>query len=275
MENSNGPIVLLRKKNWREIMGESYRLLSGNSRLLMKLVLIGLVPAFLVPYFIVMFPQWSQYFTYWVPEHSVLADPIPHWGVLRWIVWMLVIQLYLDVVPFAFVRKYFQARESNMPLTFKDSLHSLVTIDLPKGLLLFVVLLIPAVVLFPIGLYIYVPFALISVSFMLQPVSLGKAIKEGFVLGTKYWARTVAGGIAFLFMAGVIMCIFVAPYVVLMYARASAFQSGLEGNEVFLPWYFGPVLFVVCLVMQVVAQVLNLFGMTALILHFFNLKARS
>lgn len=274
MEKPTMQIDFTRKKKFGEIMNETYRLLSGNRKLLMKLLLIGLVPAIILPYLVAVLPVFSPYLAFF----TVATPFYPGFSLagitLKLFAAFFFIQVYLNTLPYAFVRNYMRCREEQRALTFTDTLRHFLKTDIPKGLLLFIVLLIPVLITFPIALYAYIPVFMIAASYMLQKKALWQAIKEGSSLGTRYWARSVSGALVVFFISGILALIFMLPYFVMLYARGSALASGLEGNEAILPWYFNPLLFIVCALMQFVAEVCNLFGITASILHFYNLKAR-
>lgn len=273
MEKTTIQIDLTRKKRLGEILGEAYGLLTAHFKLLAKLSVIGLVPGVLLQYLLFMSPSFGHYLLY--PATDTPFRSLTGFECfLPLFVGYLFVQIYLNTVPYAFFRHYKECRKEGNTLTFTDTLVPFLKLDIPRALLLTLVLAIPVILTFPIGFYSYILVFMVTVSFMVERTSLGKAVKEGCALGTRYWARSFVGGLVVLFVSGILVVIFAMPYVVLCDARMSAYLSGLEGNEVDLPWYFNAMMLLTGMIFLFVGQLCNLFATFAVTLHFYNLKAR-
>lgn len=261
------------KKSLRNILNESYHIVSNNQKLILQLTGVGLIPALYISIMMLIFPEVYYY------ALSASNPELLHFINIAWFEWVLLgiggflIMLYSSLAPFSFMKGYIGSREEGTAFNFRAVVQIMLK-DAPKALIIFVFLLVAFVLTSPLFFYAYVPLFFVSVGFLALSTPFWKSIKESFVLGTRYWFRSIMGGVTVLLPLTVIMLIFYFPYNLILYARQDAFRSLMEGNEAVLPGYL---IFLQCAMYLIYVFVLlwtDFYVSCTMTLHYLNLKAR-
>lgn len=273
MEKANKKIELSRKKKGSEILNETYHLLSSNPILILKLMAWGVIPLILLSFVIWFSPSVQQYAFFLMEGNPVYSTEASIGTLIAFAIGVFLFTIYLGVVPFSFLKCYLKQQEDSTTFTTNQMLHQAWE-DTARYLPLEILICIAAILTFPIFLYTLIPFSLIQASFLTQRSSYWKAIKEGFTLGTLYWARSFVAALLIALLLCVVILIFSLPYYISSYAYINATLSVLEGNESILPGYFNVMFFLFTILLQFALAICSFFFYTALALYFYNLQAR-
>lgn len=273
MEKVNKKIELSQKKKGSEILNETYHLLSSNPILVLKLIAWGMVPLILLSFTMWFSPSVQQYALSLVEGNPIYSTTASMGTVIAFGIGIFLFIIYLEVVPFSFLKCYLKQQEESTIFTTNQMLHQAWE-DTARYLPLEILICIIAILTSPIFPYTLILLFLVQASFLTQRGSYWKAIKEGFTLGTLYWARSFVAALLIALILYVVILIFSLPYYISSYAYINATLSAWEGNEAILPGYFNVIFFFFAILLQLAIAICSFFFYTALALYFFNLQAR-
>lgn len=273
MERTVKPIDFSRKKKLHEVLEDAYQILTGHSKLLFKLAGCWMVVVLIFNVCMWFTRLYEPLLIYMVNSDQTHLKTISFLAFIGIGLAVFLLETFKNLLMLSFVKGYIRQQRDNSPLTF-DTVLSSVGRLFPKGMFIFLLVSMLLLLTLPVSLYTVIPLSFFLIAYLVHGSSLGKAFREGFSLGSRYWWRTFALSIIVAIFCTIVLFVFYTPFLILLYVLGNSLASGSVGEGALLPGYFWVLVLLSLFLAQIGVFIVLFYANTTQVVHYYNVKAR-